>query len=443
MSRTLLCVALTLSVTACKDKGEGGDTGASADAPTYWADIAPLYAERCVTCHQDGGLGPMPLEDYADAVQWADASAASVAARTMPPWGAEGPSDHGGGALAEGVTDPGDCDNEYVDTLWLSDAEVEMIADWVAAGAPEGTQATITPPEQAALEGTVETLSTPTFLPVASDGEGGEYDEYRCFVIDPGWSADAWLTGYEVLPGNDAIVHHVIAMPVDPAVARNAAEIAARDGADGREGWPCYSQAGEDIVVEGEYIAWAPGQGVVRFPQGSGLSLGADDLVVVQVHYNMVSTDNQTDATQIRLQVADSVERPAQLALIDDWGRQVLSAGDAAATVQWQLRSSAIGGYLGMDSLVIEGVMPHMHELGVQQTLEVGPVDEMACATGVRSWDFGWQRMYFYQEPVALEEGDMLRVTCTYDLSGVDHDVTWGWGTQDEMCLTALYVTER
>ncbi len=34
-----------------------------------------------------------------------------------------------------------------------------------------------------------------------------------------------------------------------------------------------------------------------------------------------------------------------------------------------------------------------------------------------------------------------MRVTCTYDLSGVDYDVSWGWGTQEEMCLVGVYVT--
>jgi hypothetical protein len=37
---------------------------------------------------------------------------------------------------------------------------------------------------------------------------------------------------------------------------------------------------------------------------------------------------------------------------------------------------------------------------------------------------------------------EKLRVSCAFDLSGVDHDVSWGWGTQDEMCLVGLYVTE-
>ena len=120
MARSLLSVVLLLSMTACKDKGE--DTAQVEDAPTYYGDIAPLYAAQCLDCHLDGGLAPMPLDSYDAAVQWAEASAASVAARTMPPWGVEGPSEVGGEAIAADVTDPGSCDNHYVDALWLTDA---------------------------------------------------------------------------------------------------------------------------------------------------------------------------------------------------------------------------------------------------------------------------------------------------------------------------------
>ena len=30
-------------------------------APTYHANIAPLYAEQCVSCHQEGGIAPFSL----------------------------------------------------------------------------------------------------------------------------------------------------------------------------------------------------------------------------------------------------------------------------------------------------------------------------------------------------------------------------------------------
>ena len=62
--------------------------------------------------------------------------------------------------------------------------------------------------------------------------------------------------------------------------------------------------------------------------------------------------------------------------------------------------------------------------------------------TGVRSWDFEWQRLYFYEEPLPLESGEAIFVTCTYDLTDAEGNVSWGWGTQEEMCLFGLFVTQ-
>jgi len=419
----------------------GKEDPADDSAPTWAEDVAPIYAASCMGCHQEGALGPMGLSSYEEAAQWGAASIAAIESRTMPPWGAEGPSGHGGEALADDVPAPGSCDNEYADSLWLTDDEIAVVRDWFDAGMPEGGADEVEVPTPDGLEQVDLTVATPSFVPEATSGSGGEYDEYRCFVIDPGLEEDRWLTAYDVVPGNDAIVHHVIAMPVAPTDS-NLARIAAQDGADGRDGWTCFSQAGQGIDVEGEYVAWAPGQGAVHLPEGSGLEINAGDLLVVQMHYNMVSTDNSPDSTAINMALEASVERPAQLVLVDLWERETLSAGGSAEVISWQIGERSLSGAVGMDAVTIEGIMPHMHELGRQLTVEVGPPDDMQCVTGVRSWDFGWQRVYFYDEPVSVGEQNTLRVSCTFDLSGVDHDVSWGWGTQDEMCLVGLYVTD-
>jgi mono/diheme cytochrome c family protein len=441
--RIALLILLVPLFVGCKDKST--DSADTADAPTYWDDIAPLYRDNCLTCHQEGGLAPMALDSYAAASEWAEASAGAVAARTMPPWGAEGRSEAGGEAVAEGMTAPGSCDNDYQDDLWLSDEEIARVQAWVDAGKPEGSEQDISVPELPGLSEGLD-LTTPEFLPSPVGGGYGEHDEYRCFLFDPALTQDAWLTGYEVYPGNAAIVHHVIGMPIDPTRSvgggrTNAEIIAEVDGADGRDGWPCYSQAGDDIVVDGEYVTWAPGQGMVSFPEGSGLELNAGDLFAVQIHYNMVDVQGETDATTVRLRLTDSVERPGQIILMDGWNVSSLPAGDPAATVQWQLGRAAILDYTGFDSAVIEGVLPHMHQYGVQQVMEVGPSDDRACVTGVRQWDFAWQRVYFYEEPVSVEAGEAIQVTCTYDLTEASGSVTWGWGTEDEMCLVGLFIT--
>src|SRR5688572_14011872 len=89
---------------------------------TYHKDIAPLFAEQCVQCHQDGGIAPFSLVTYAEAKANADAAAIFTAARLMPPMT---------------VDASGSC-RTYKDARWLDDNEIALIEEWAAAGAPEG-----------------------------------------------------------------------------------------------------------------------------------------------------------------------------------------------------------------------------------------------------------------------------------------------------------------
>ena len=59
----------------------------------------------------------------------------------------------------------------------------------------------------------------------------------------------------------------------------------------------------------------------------------------------------------------------------------------------------------------------------------------------MQSWDFHWQRMYFYSDPIALTREHSIQVTCDFDTSSKSEPVLPGWGTQNEMCLATLFVT--
>src|SRR6185503_16939988 len=152
-------------------------------------------------------------------------------------------------------------------------------------------------------------INTPTFSPVAQGGVLAEFDEYRCFLLDPPVAADSFLTGYDVTPGDPAIVHHLLAFVVDPqkTVAggkTNAAVMQALDAqSPDRLGWPCFGAAGEGVAVTGVPVTWAPGQGVVEYPAGMGVPIHKTDKLVVQMHYNLadVGTASHSDSSAVHL----------------------------------------------------------------------------------------------------------------------------------------------
>ncbi|HYQ27229.1 MAG TPA: hypothetical protein VER04_08415, partial [Polyangiaceae bacterium] len=394
--------------------------------------------------HQEGGIAPFRLDDYATAKQKAAEMAADTAARVMPPWG---------------ITSDGSC-GQFAGSLALSDQQIDTIAQWVKGGAQEGKPHALTLPSVPSIGGGTPYRS-PNFTPIIQGGPLTASDEYRCFELSSGVDALKFITGYEVTPGNSEMIHHVLAFVVDPDAKTELSDepnlsngqLMERLHAEtpDREGWSCFGMAGDGVSVKAAPVVWAPGQGPLSFPVKSGVPLKPSDKIVIQIHYNMhdMSLVGQSDQTTVRLRLADQVERlgifvlndPFLNTLWDDTPAQ-LAAGKASVKYTWD-RKLADFGLDQLPDLQLNGVGPHMHQLGRKYQMHVSTpsAGATACAADVRNWDFHWQRMYFYDESPAIDAQTSFEVTCDYDTTSVSEPVFPGWGTSNEMCLATLYFT--
>ncbi len=431
------CWFLLSLLWACKEDDDAASDDAALVRATYWDDVAPLVAARCAGCHGDGGIAPFRLDTYEDAAAMAEAAAVAVEARSMPPWL---------------VTADGSC-GDFASSLALSDDEIAAFRAWVDGGLEEGTPRTDieVPLADRLVDATV--VRTPEFTPEVTGGALAEHDEYRCFLLDPELEEDAFVTAYEVIPGNDAIVHHVLVFDVDPTLdpgggLTNLETIEALDAeSPDRVGWPCFSAAGEGVAPNGLPVVWAPGTFATRYPDGTGMRVGAGELLVAQIHYNLVGREDDpgSDSTEVRIQFAPSVEREGFMQLPDPFLDTIfgdtpasLPPGEAATDYDWELPIAAVLPE-GVAAFDVYGVYPHMHERGTSMRMDI--VGEApSCAVDVPRWDFHWQRMYFYGSPVRVGPQDTLHVTCTFDTRGATEPVTPGWGTQNEMCLMGMFV---
>ena len=311
----------------------------------------------------------------------------------------------------------------------------------------------------------------------------GGTDEYRCFLVDPGLRAPAFLTGSQFRPSNLDVVHHAIVFRVAPADVPAARQLDAQDPGDG---WTCFGGTGiggDDparALGDDWVAAWAPGGlGEERTPAGTGYLLQPGAQLVLQVHYNLLNRPaGSSDRPGIQLRLAPAsarltplrtqllpapVELPCPdgstaglcdrtLAVLDVIHRFGPAAGATVAGLTLLCRPDgrpAPGPTQSCDHRVTEpgriyALAGHMHLLGTRITVQLNPGRPGGrTLLDVNPYNFHDQRSVALPRPVPVEAGDVLRVTCTHDASlrpevlpGVPpRYVVWGDGTTDEMCL--------
>ncbi len=406
-----LALALCGLLSACGDDDAHSEQQ-EGSAPTWHQDVAPIIANHCQRCHEEGGIGPFRLVTYEEAEASAAAIAAATSSRRMPPF------------LAD---NSGSC-NTWRDANWLSDADIDTLRRWAKTGAREGevVPAPI-PPSLPSLESPFVSLEmTEAFTP---DGELS--NEYRCFVVDTGLAETAYLTAYEVVPGEPRVVHHVILYALNDAEAEASA--LANDGEGGRPGYSCFGDAGVPSTM---LAAWAPGTGAVKLPSGSGIELAANRRLVMQVHYNTVN-GAFPDKTSIRMNVSEQVSTQGFMRIFSNSDLEIPSGlKDHEETMTRLVRDEG-----GVVPIKLWGILPHMHELGTTIKLERLRDGESTCLIDVPSWDFNWQLGYFLETPIELLPTDEVRITCHFDSRSRTETTRFGEGTQDEMCLAPVFVT--
>jgi mono/diheme cytochrome c family protein len=423
--------------------------------PTYFEDVEPIIEQNCVTCHQAGQIGyeVFPMDTYQDILAYAEDIAWVTGIEYMPPWM------------------PDENSPAFKHDRSLTGEEIHTIADWYAGGAPLGDETKrqddkLNPTTAAAPDLRVD-LELTMSVPYTPDEN--LTDDYRCFVLDPGFEEDTFITGYNVIPDNTESVHHVIVFQA-PAAART--EAAAKSGEDGRPGWQCFG--GTNLTAQASAFGtamvggWVPGTLAIEAHAGTGVLVPADSIFILQVHYNTlagVEPDQTTvvfelePATEdIDAYIAYPVTAPVEIPCPDGMDnnlcdRDTLLAEQGRLRPQVLLRrcGKTIDDYAGMDAShvvsdcdnyipadgYILGVTPHMHERGKQTSLVLNPdTPEEIVLINIPEWDFHWQGTYQYVEPIPVKAGDTVRLTCIWDNSEGDRYIVWGESTRDEMCIT-------
>lgn len=433
------------------------DPAAASGGPTFHKDVKPVLEAHCQKCHTAGGLAPFALVTYEDAKVRSPAMVSETAAKRMPPWGAQ---------------DTAECKPRlpWAHDERLSEAEIKLLADWDAAGTPEGNPQD-SPPSRAVaaldLEGVTDTLA-----PKNAFTASGDRDQFRCFVLDNPYPDGVYVTGVHVVPGNKKVVHHAVVFTDPNGIA------AAKAGPDGSFDCSSAAMANDgDGQTSGQQSVtldvWTPGITPVDLPPSIAIPLLPKSKLIMQIHYSPGGATAEPDITKVQLRT--TAKKPAYLLFTtavgnaplqlpsgdgllpmpDDPGGKPLfeipkNVHDHVEKMQFTMPPKQAGAE--DQKIWVYGVMAHQHLAGIDVKIDLERGGDAQCLLQDK-WDFHWQRMYTYAAEVeklpTLEPGDKIKLRCTYDNAFTNRrlatelkarnltptDIHLGEQTLDEMCL--------
>lgn len=413
----------------------------AATTVTFHKDVVPLLQKNCQACHRPGEVGPFSLMTFKQAKTWAEDIKEYTANRKMPPW-----------KPADGVA--------FHNDRRLADADIKTLAAWADGGTPEGDPKDAPPPLKF-TDGWM--LGKPDLILTTGEefnlGPSGP-DTFRCYVLPTNLPEDKYIVGFEVKPGNPAIVHHTLNYwDISGKAKELEADARKKAKADDKDRGPGYSTAmgvgffpgpsktRPDLATVGGWGGWAPGQLPRFLPNGTGYLLpkGAD--VVLQVHYHRNGKPAK-DKTQIGVYLATKpVERPYQTVFVTR--RHIPIFDEMKIPANDDNYRIAAETYLQADA-TLHSVMPHMHLIGKSVKVSMlPPGGSKTTLVDIADWDYNWQETYWLKEPMKLKAGTKLQIEAIFNNSASNPNnpnhppalVTFGEQTTNEMLFGFMGVT--
>lgn len=359
---------------------------------SYSDTIAPIIQEKCVVCHQKGGIAPFAMDSYEIVKAMAPMIRESVRTERMPPY----------------FADPhiGSFKNDQA----LTPEQTRTLIHWIEAGAPRGQGRDVLKEEASEAPEWPAYLGKPDViveLP-AFDVPATGIIEYQNMRVDNPFKEDAWLRAISIKPGDRAVLHHVVSNHVaDPKLPRSKIP----GGSVGS-----YTPGAEAQVIAENAGAPVPGGGKLNF----------------QMHYTTTGKAS-TDRTQIGFY---TLKEPPKFikrsTVIGDFGLKIPAGAARHEEVSYQVFPA---------DAYIYTLYPHAHYRGYSVELKaVEPNGKETLLLSLPRYDFNWQRDYDPVEPILIRKGTKLVAKWIYDNStnnranpGADRDISWGEQTHEEM----------
>ena len=366
---------------------------------SYARDVAPIIGSKCVSCHQPGGIGPMPLTSYARIKAFSPMIREVIRTQRMPPWRA----------------DP--TVGKFHDDKSLSPEQIRTLVHWVEQGAPRGEgEDPLAKVQFAAEEWPLGKPDLILDVPSYDIPASGIVDYQRPFIVNP-LKDGKWLRASTIKVENRQAVHHILTgyMTAPPAPGTQAFEDKWGASVGG------YAVGSESVVQPSDTGTFLPPGGAIGF----------------QNHYTPYG-QAVTEHSKIALYFYDKTPSLVMHNSV---------VVNPNITIPPNVESWKQSAYITFPhDALLYAAFPHAHYRGASSQLFLRTPDgKEKLLLALPHYDFNWQRDYNFEEPIPIPAGSKLIAIYTYDNSkrnpaNPDPNRTVPWGEQsfDEMLYTAV-----
>jgi hypothetical protein len=382
---------------------KGGSAANPAANVTYSKHVAPILQARCQVCHRPDQSAPFTLMTYEDAAKRGRMIKEVTTQRRMPPWHAD--ARYG----------------RFSNDRRLTREEVNVLSAWVDGGMPQGDVGDLPKPvawPKGWSHGTPDlVLEMPEPFEVPATG----VVPYKNWIIDPEFTEDRWVQRAECRPGAPGVVHHVVVYIMKTG----------QRGPVSRDG------------LMSILVGWAPGDLGLVLPPDTALRVPKGARLRLEMHYTPNGTAT-TDRSAVGITFAK--QPPKYELFVSEFANMTFAVAphDPHYKAEAAFRVPA-------DARLIS-LAPHMHWRGKHYFYEaIYPGGKRETLLSVPRWDFNWQNVYRFQDPVPLPKGTRLHAVAHWDNSrhnpmnpAPEKTVRFGLQSWEEMMVGfAAYVWER
>ena len=364
-------------------------------AISYAKDVVPIIRDKCVVCHQPGGLGPMTLTSYEQIKAFAPMIREALRTRRMPPFQPDVTVGH------------------WAPNEGLSSEQLRTLVHWIEAGAQRGVGED--PLAKVTFQAPEWPLGEPDLvlsLPEVDVPATGVLD-YMKPVLETGLTQGRWMKASAFLVSDRRVLHHVTTGLRAPNEA--GVEVA-------------LSEARAGIGGQG------PGRTVNLTPPDMGIWIPAGSSVAFETHYTPYGKAT-TEKTKMGLYFYPEAEEPK-------YPMRVHGLYDMGITIPAGAEFHPEVAYEDIPrDMLLYGLTPHAHVRGGStQVSIIFPDGREQLILAVPQYRFDWQCEYYLAEPILVPAGSRIVNRWTYDNSArnfanpaPEKDVIFGEQSWEEM----------